>query len=166
MVSILNSSAIDRGFDPRLGKTKDYKIGICGFFVKHVSLICMSKDWNHVNVSVWGEMSTRRLLFQWARAIKMCIGLVQSWHNHHLIELQLSCLLGVHQQSLTHSLTHKYWVFTALWLKCRYNFFLNNYKINNMKNKFDSHWYFSFDWLICLCLTPLSAIFQLYHGDF
>jgi len=26
---VLTSSAVDRGFEPWLGKTKDYKIGIC-----------------------------------------------------------------------------------------------------------------------------------------
>jgi hypothetical protein len=29
MVSMLASSAVDRGFEPRSGQTKDYKIGIC-----------------------------------------------------------------------------------------------------------------------------------------
>jgi hypothetical protein len=29
MVSVLTSSAVDRGFEPRSGQTKDYKIGIC-----------------------------------------------------------------------------------------------------------------------------------------
>jgi hypothetical protein len=28
MVSVLASSALDRGFEPRSGQTKDYKIGI------------------------------------------------------------------------------------------------------------------------------------------
>ena len=32
MVSVLASSAVDRGFGPRSGQTKDYKIGICCFF--------------------------------------------------------------------------------------------------------------------------------------
>ena len=31
MVSVLTSSAVDRGFELRLGHTKDYKIGICCF---------------------------------------------------------------------------------------------------------------------------------------
>ena len=29
MVSVLTSGVVDRGFDPRSGQTKDYKIGIC-----------------------------------------------------------------------------------------------------------------------------------------
>ena len=35
MVSELASSAVDRGFKPRSGQTKDYKIGICCFSAKH-----------------------------------------------------------------------------------------------------------------------------------
>jgi hypothetical protein len=31
MVSVLASSAVDRGFEPRSGHTKDDKIGICCF---------------------------------------------------------------------------------------------------------------------------------------
>jgi hypothetical protein len=31
MVSVLSSSAVDRGFQPRSAQTKDYKIGICCF---------------------------------------------------------------------------------------------------------------------------------------
>jgi hypothetical protein len=37
MVSML-SSAVDKGFEPRLSETKDYKIGICCFFAKHTAL--------------------------------------------------------------------------------------------------------------------------------
>jgi hypothetical protein len=35
MVSLLASSVVDRGFEPRSGQTKDYKIGICCFSAKH-----------------------------------------------------------------------------------------------------------------------------------
>ena len=38
MVNVLALSAIDRGFEPRSGKTKDYKIGICCFSAKHRAL--------------------------------------------------------------------------------------------------------------------------------
>ena len=37
MVSMLASSAVDRGFEPRSGLTKDYKIGICCFSAKHAA---------------------------------------------------------------------------------------------------------------------------------
>jgi hypothetical protein len=67
MVSILASSVVDRGFVPRSGQTKDFEIGICCFSSKHTALRRKSKDWlawNQNNVSVWGDMSTCRLLFQ------------------------------------------------------------------------------------------------------
>ena len=67
MVSVLVSSAVDRGFDPRSGQTKDYEIGICCFSAKHTALRRKSKDWlarNQDNVSEWGDMFICGLLFQ------------------------------------------------------------------------------------------------------
>ena len=45
MVSVLASSAIDRGFEPRSGQTKDYEIGICCFSAKQAVLRRKSEDW-------------------------------------------------------------------------------------------------------------------------
>jgi hypothetical protein len=43
MVSVLASSAVDGGFEPRSGQTKDYKIDICNRFKsKSVIQYCMS----------------------------------------------------------------------------------------------------------------------------
>ena len=67
MVSRLASSAVDRGFEPRSGQTKDYKISICCCSAMHETLRRKSKDWlarNQDNVSEWGDMSIRELLFQ------------------------------------------------------------------------------------------------------
>ena len=67
MVSVLASTAIDRGFEPQSGQTKDYKIGNCCFSDKHAALRRKSKDRlarNQNNVSEWSDMSIRRLLFQ------------------------------------------------------------------------------------------------------
>jgi hypothetical protein len=67
MVSVLVSSAVDRGFEPRSGQTKDDKIGICCFSAKHAAFMRKSKDWlaqNQNNVSEWSVTSTRGLLFQ------------------------------------------------------------------------------------------------------
>ena len=67
MVSVLTSSAVDDGFEPRSGQTKDYKIGICCFSTKHTALRRKSKDWlaqNQNNMSEWSDMSIRELLFQ------------------------------------------------------------------------------------------------------
>jgi hypothetical protein len=44
MVSVLASSAVDCGFEPRSGQTKDYKIGIFCLSVKHAALRRKSKD--------------------------------------------------------------------------------------------------------------------------
>ena len=67
MVSVLASSVVDRGFEPRSSQTNDNKIGICCFSAKYASLRRKSKDWlarNQNNVSEWSDMSTRRLLLQ------------------------------------------------------------------------------------------------------
>jgi hypothetical protein len=67
MVSRLASGAVDRGFEPQSGQTKDYKIGICCFSAKHAALRRKSKDGmarNQNNVAEMGDMSTRGLLFQ------------------------------------------------------------------------------------------------------
>ena len=62
MVSMIASSAVNRGFEHRSGQTKDYEIGICCFSAKHAALRRKSKDWlgrNQDVVSEWGG-----LLFQ------------------------------------------------------------------------------------------------------
>ena len=67
MVRVLVSSAVNRGFDPQSGQTKDYKLGICCSFAKHAALKRKSKDWwarNQNNMYEWRDMSTLRLLFQ------------------------------------------------------------------------------------------------------
>ena len=67
MVSVVASSAIDRGFEPQSGLTKDFEIGICCFSAKHVALRRKSKDWlsrNQNNVSEGSNISTCELLFQ------------------------------------------------------------------------------------------------------
>ena len=54
MFSMLVLSAVDLGFEPRSGQTKDNKIGICCFSAKHTALRRKSKDWlawNQDNVS-------------------------------------------------------------------------------------------------------------------
>jgi len=45
MVRMLASSAVDHGFEPQLGKTKDFKIGMCCFSAKDAALRRKSKDW-------------------------------------------------------------------------------------------------------------------------
>jgi len=64
---MLTMGAVDCGFKPRSGQTKDYKIGICCFSPKYAKLRRKSKDrlaWNQDNVSELGDMSIYRLLLQ------------------------------------------------------------------------------------------------------
>jgi hypothetical protein len=73
MVSVLVSIAVDRGFKPQSGQTKDYNNGICCFSANHAALRRKSKDLlarNQDNVSEWSDMSIRRLLFQRTSTIK------------------------------------------------------------------------------------------------
>jgi len=65
MVSVLATSAIDRGFGPTSGQTKRYNWILV--FPKHASLWSKSKDWlarNHDNMSDLSDVSTLGLLFQ------------------------------------------------------------------------------------------------------
>jgi hypothetical protein len=67
MVSVLVSSAVDRGFEPRSSQTKDYTTSICCFSAKHAALRRKSKDWlawKYDNVSELGDMFICGLLFQ------------------------------------------------------------------------------------------------------
>jgi hypothetical protein len=64
MISVLALSAVDHGFEPRSGQTKDFRIGICCFSTKHAALRRKSKDWlarNQNNVSKWSNMFNHRL---------------------------------------------------------------------------------------------------------
>ena len=77
IVSVLASRAVDRGFKPRLGQTKDYKIGNCCFSAKHAVLRGKSKEWlARNNVSEWSDMFTRGLLFQRDSTIKIQLGML------------------------------------------------------------------------------------------
>jgi hypothetical protein len=58
MVSMLASSTVDLGFEPRSGQAKNYNIGICCFSAKHAAFRSKSKDWldrNQNNMSKWSD---------------------------------------------------------------------------------------------------------------
>ena len=79
MVSVLVSSVVGHGFEPWLGHTKDYELDICCFSVMHAAFRKQSKDWlarNRDNVSEWGDMSIRRLLFQLTSTTKIQLSLL------------------------------------------------------------------------------------------
>jgi hypothetical protein len=76
MVSVLATSVVDRGFEPRSDQTKDFNINICCFSAQHVALRSKSKDWSdrikQDNMSSeWGDMSTHKLLLQRASSKKI-----------------------------------------------------------------------------------------------
>jgi hypothetical protein len=61
------------------GQTKDNKTGICCSSAKHAALRRKSKDWlaqNQDNVSEWGDMSMRGLLFRWASTINIQLSML------------------------------------------------------------------------------------------
>ena len=92
MVSVLASTAADRGVKLRSGQSKDYEIGICCFSAKRASLRRKTKDWlarNHDNVSERGDMSIRGLLFHWASTIKIQLR-VLVWYKADLIIIIIS----------------------------------------------------------------------------
>ena len=67
MVSMLATSAVDCGFEPRSCQTKDFKIGICCFSAKHAALRRKSKDCLlgiRILCPERSDMSTCGLLFQ------------------------------------------------------------------------------------------------------
>ena len=117
MVSVLASSAVDRGFEPRSGQTKDFKIGICSFSAEHAALRRKSKDWlarNQNKVSEWSDMFTRGLLFLWASTLKIQLSvLVQNKANLIIISLKINLFSPWYSWKIAelalnnkHSLTH------------------------------------------------------------
>ena len=63
MVGVLASSAVGLGFEPRSVKPKTIKLV---FVASHAALRRKSRDWlarNQNNVSEWGDVSIRGLLF-------------------------------------------------------------------------------------------------------
>jgi hypothetical protein len=75
MLSVLPSSAVDRGFEPRSGQTKVYAICICCFFAKHAALRGPNPNPTpnnnpnpNCNISIvtkWKVMDTARWLLQY-----------------------------------------------------------------------------------------------------
>ena len=60
IVSVLELSATDRGFESRSSQTKDYKIGICCLSANHTAVRKKSKDWfarNPNKMSAWSSQT-------------------------------------------------------------------------------------------------------------
>ena len=72
IVSVLASSVVDHGFDPRSNQ-RLIATGIC-CSTMHTDLRSKSKDrliWNQDNVSEWSDRTTCGLLFQRTKTIKI-----------------------------------------------------------------------------------------------
>ena len=94
MVSVLASSAIDCGYEPRSGQAKEYKIGMCCFSAKKASLRRKSKDLlarNQNNVSEWSDISTR-----WLLLAHLAKGNVSFYHHLAPVVRRLSSLYFSH----------------------------------------------------------------------
>jgi hypothetical protein len=107
IVSVLALSAIDCGYEPRSGQTKEYKIGICCFSAKNASLKRKSKDWlaqNGNNVSEWSDMSTCWLLL--AHLVK---GNVSFYHHLAPVVRRLSSVYFSHFNLLLWNATAKWY---------------------------------------------------------
>ena len=95
IASVIASRTVNRWFEARLGQTKENKIGICWFSAKHTPLRRNIKDLmdrNQDNVSEWGDISIRRLLFQRASTIQIQLSvLIQYKADLIIISLKLTC---------------------------------------------------------------------------
>ena len=94
MVSMIASKAVDRGFKPPWGQTKNHKICICFFSTKHAALRSKSKDWlawKQNNVSEWSDMSTVVSVSWHYKNPTKRVSLVQSRRHYHLIKCNCSC---------------------------------------------------------------------------
>ena len=115
MVCVLTSSSVERGFKPRSGQTKNYKIGICCFSAKHAALRRKRKDWlaQNQDMSEWGDMSIRRLLFQWTSTIKIQLSmLVFCKADLIIISLKINLFSPLYSWKIAElvSLSHSYLV--------------------------------------------------------
>ena len=94
MVSVLASSAIYCGYEPRSCQTKEYTIGICCFSAKNAPLRRNSKDWlarNQNNVSEWSDIST-----QWRLLAHLAKGNVSFYHHLAPVVRRLSSVYFSH----------------------------------------------------------------------
>ena len=105
------------GSSPGRAKPKTIKL-VCCFSAKHASLSSNNKDWlarNQNNVSVWSDMPTRGLLFQWGNTIKIQLNLlVLRTSSSSSSHWQCTCsrhdiadkMLNWRKPTITHPLTH------------------------------------------------------------
>ena len=117
MISVLASSAVDRGFDPRSGPARDYKIGICRFYAKHevlrgktswlgIRIMCTSgATYQSADCSA-STIKPQLSVLVYYKAdliiISLKINLFSPWYSWIIAKLALS-----NNHSLTHLNRHK-----------------------------------------------------------
>ena len=78
----------------RPGRVKlHHEFGICYFFAKYAILGSKGKDWlarNQENVSGWTDKSTRRMLFRWARTIKIVLSMLVLYKANIIVTIIIS----------------------------------------------------------------------------
>ena len=103
MVSVLALSVVD------------YKMSICCFSAKNSTSRNKSRDWlaqNQSNASEWSDMSTHRLLFQWASTINIQL-LVYYKTNIIIISSNVTCSL----RKIAHlALNNNHWLQTVTFM--------------------------------------------------
>ena len=107
MISVLASSAVDRGFGSNQRLWNWYLL-----FLRKARII--SFTWNQDYVPEWGVMSIRGLLFQWASTItfiiiiSLKINLFSLWYSWKIAELALNNTHSLDHHCLTFFSWHKY----------------------------------------------------------
>ena len=94
---------VNRGFEPRSGQTKDYKIGIWYFYAKHASTL-MNQD----NVSKWIDV-----LFQKASTLLFLTAVPADWNTNLCIQLVQLFIWGRFcgiNYNTTYAVTAKLWL--------------------------------------------------------
>ena len=107
MISVLASSAVDRSFEPRSGRTKDYEIDICCSSAKReektgwlgIRIMCLSGATCLSADCCFSELALTVLVLYKADLIiiSLNISLFSSWYSWQ------KWWVDVKQQSLTHS---------------------------------------------------------------
>ena len=108
MVSVLSCSAVDHGFVPRLCQVEGYVIGICCFYAKHEEVRAKT-GWLGILIMYLSWMPFLTISEQALCRIQKYVGLVQSRHYHHRIEMQLLTIIYLKNLSfgIKRTITHK-----------------------------------------------------------
>jgi hypothetical protein len=115
MVSVLASSTVDRGFEPRSGQTKDFKMGICCFSAKHANSAIFQLH-HGKNQLIFNEIMIRSALYS-TNSLSWIFIVLAHWNNSLWIDM------SPYSDTLSWSRTNKSLLFQR-WIP-----------VNNWKNR-------------------------------